>query len=150
MAEGPPVAVAAGRSRSWLRLGLVDLADGSKSDADLRPAPARTRVLRRDHPRQSGLGPAWPGAVDLRPGRDQEDPRGVPHARDSGWRPSEPAHRLQELRSEAVFQGRPGMPDRGNVSQPERLWREQGSVKSAVPAKDRPGNQPALTGSRTC
>src|SRR4051812_12424232 len=74
----------------------------------------------------------------------------VPHARDSGWRASEPAHRLQELRSEAVFQGRPGMPDRGNVSQPERLWREQGSVKSAVPAKDRPGNQPALTGSRTC
>ncbi len=54
MAEAHSAAVAAGRPAGRLRMGSVDLADGSEPDADLRPASARPGVLRRDHPRQSG------------------------------------------------------------------------------------------------
>jgi hypothetical protein len=38
---------------------------------------------------------------------------------------------------------------RGNVPLPEGLRSEQGPIQSAVPARDWPGNQPALTGGRT-
>jgi hypothetical protein len=50
-----------------------------------------------------------------------EDARRVPYTGDSGWRPPKPAHQLQKLRPEAILQRRPGMPDGGNVPQPERL-----------------------------
>src|SRR5271155_4478954 len=54
MAEAHSAAVAARRPRGRLRMGSLNLADGSESDPDLRPASARKGVLRRDHPRQSG------------------------------------------------------------------------------------------------
>ena len=41
MAGENPAAVAEGRSRGWLRLESLHLADGSESHADLGPAPAR-------------------------------------------------------------------------------------------------------------
>src|SRR5947209_17788685 len=98
MAEAHSVAIACGGPAGRLRLGSLDLADGSQSDADLRPATARTGVLRRDHPRQPGPGSAGPRAVDLRPRGDEEDARGVPDTRDPGRRPPKSAHQLQELR----------------------------------------------------
>src|SRR5271165_6816806 len=87
--------------------------------------------------------------VDLRPGSDQEDAGPLPDTGDPGWRTSQPAYRIQELRSEAVLQGRQGMPDGRHVPESEGLWDQQGIVQSGVPAKDRTANQPATTGSRT-
>src|SRR5712692_4750938 len=49
MAEAHPPAVAGARPPRRLRLGSVDLANGSESDPDLRPAPAWPGVLRRNH-----------------------------------------------------------------------------------------------------
>src|SRR5690349_9224970 len=63
VAEADSVAAANGGPAGRLRLGSVDLANGSEPDADLRPASARTGVFRRDHPRQSGSGAAGPGAT---------------------------------------------------------------------------------------
>src|SRR5580704_7232577 len=119
MAEAASTAVAAAGSRGRLRLVSVDLADGSEPDADLRPALARARVFRGDYSRQSGSGAARSGAIGLRPGGDQEDARRVPDTGDPGRSASQPAHPLQELRSETVLQRRPGMSDGRNVSQPE-------------------------------
>src|SRR6185436_20158376 len=71
MAGADSAAVAEARSAGRLRLESIHLADGSEPDADLRPTPARSGVLRRSDPRQSGLGPAGPGAVGIRSGGDQ-------------------------------------------------------------------------------
>src|SRR5712691_10096050 len=110
---------AAGRSACGLRLGSVDLADGSQPDADFRPAVAGPRVLRGNHPRQPGSGPPGSGATGLRPGGDEKNAGGVSNPGDSGWRASEPAYQLQELRSEAILQRGARLPDRRNVPQPE-------------------------------
>src|SRR5580658_4211204 len=119
MAEAASASAAAPGSRSRLRLVSVDLADGSEPDADLRPALARARDFRGDHSRQSGSGAARSGAIGPRPGGDQEDARRIPDPRDPGRSAPQPAHPLQELRSETVLQRRPGMSDGRNVSQPE-------------------------------
>src|SRR3982750_4142580 len=119
MAQAASPAVAAGGPRRRIRLESVDLATGSQSDTDLRSAVARTRVFGGDHSRQSGPGGAGPRAVDFRSGGDEEDAPGISHAGDAGGSSSESAHPVQELRSETVLQGRPGMPDRGNVPQSE-------------------------------
>src|ERR1700728_315762 len=131
MAGADTFAVAAGRVCSWRRLAALP-------HADLRPAPAWPRVLRRNHSRQSGPGPAGPGTVGVRSGGDQETPGRVPHACDSGRRASEPAHQLQELRPETILQRRPRLPDGGNLPQSEELRREQGISQSALSTEDRP------------
>src|SRR6516225_5268520 len=97
MAQPDSAAAANARPAGGLRLGSVHLADGSQPDADLRPAGARPGVVRRNYPRQPGSGAAGSGATDLRPGSDEENTGPVSHARDSGWRASQPAHQLQEL-----------------------------------------------------
>ena len=62
----PHSASAAGRRpASGLRLGSVDLADGSQPDADFRPAVAGPRVLRGNHPRQPGSGAPGSRATGL-------------------------------------------------------------------------------------
>src|SRR5260370_8998271 len=102
---------AAGRSACGLRLGSIDLADGSQPDADFRPAVARPGVLRRNYPRQPGSGPPGSRATGLRPGGDEEDAGRVSNPGDSGRRASEPTYQLQELRSEAILQRRGPFPD---------------------------------------
>src|SRR3982751_6949924 len=126
MAEANSLAVASGGSAGRLRLGPLGLADGSEPDADLRPAPAGTGILRRDYPRQPGSWEAGPRATDLRPRGDEEDARRVPDTRDAGRRASESSHQLQKLRSEAVLQGRARVPNRGHVQEPERFRSQQG------------------------
>src|SRR6516225_7246695 len=111
MAGSHSAAAASTRPGGGVRLGTVDLADGGQPDTDLRPAPARPGVLRGDYPRQPGSGATGSRATDLRSGGDKENAGPVPHARDSGWRASQPAHQLQEFRLKAVFQGEPRLPD---------------------------------------
>src|ERR1700729_663594 len=122
VAEADSAAVARGGPAGRLRLGSVDLADGSEPHSDLRPSPARTGVLRRGPPGQPGSGPAGPCATDLRPRGNEENAGRIQNTRDSGWRASKSAHQLQELRPEAVFQKRTRVPDGRNVQKPERLW----------------------------
>src|SRR5262252_6172919 len=113
-ASAPP-----GRPAGGLRLGSVHLADGSQLDTDLRPALARSEVLRGDHSRQPRSGAAGPGTTDFRPGGDEENAGAIPYACNSGRGASQSAYQLQELRSEAVLQGGSRLPDGRDVSKPQ-------------------------------
>src|SRR4029453_6069062 len=138
MVGADSAAVAEARSAGRLRLESIDLADGREPHADLRPTAAGPWVLRRTDPPQSGLGPAGPSAVSVRSGGDQENAGTVPHPRDPGRRASQPAHQLQELRSETVLQRRPRLPHGGDLPEPEGLRREQGIIQFALSAENWP------------
>src|SRR5216684_2454203 len=88
MAASHSASAATGRPACGLRLGSVDLADGSQPDTDFRSAVAGPRVLRGNHPRQPGSGPPGSRATGLRPGGDEENAGRVSNPGDSGRRAS--------------------------------------------------------------